>query len=191
MAIAIALLAAHLAAPLTAMEPASAQNSAAVPEQEHQSERRLVINVRARTLELFENGEWVKSYPIAVGKPSTPTPLGTFQVSTKVKNPTWYGPNKQVIPPGKKNPVGTRWMGLDRKGYGIHGTNDADSIGHAASRGCIRMLNREAEDLFAHLEVGDQVEILAESVTADAATLRDSYRPDGTDTGTGDLVGGS
>ena len=189
MAIAIALLAVHLAA----MEPANAQSSAAVPEPERQSERRLVINVRARTLELFENGEWMKSYPIAVGKPSTPTPLGTFQVSTKVKNPTWYGPNKQVIPPGKKNPVGTRWMGLDKKGYGIHGTNDPDSIGLAASHGCIRMLNREAEDLFARLEVGDQVEILAEPVTADAVTLRDSYRPDGTGTGTGagDLVGGS
>ena len=53
LAIAIAILA--------AMEPANAQSSAAVPEQEHQSERRLVINVRARTLELFENGEWVKS----------------------------------------------------------------------------------------------------------------------------------
>ena len=182
MAIAIALLA--------AMEPANAQSSAAVLEPEQQSERRLVINVRTRALELFENGEWVKSYPIAVGRPSTPTPLGTFQISTKVKNPTWYGPNKQVIPPGKKNPVGTRWMGLDKKGYGIHGTNDPDSIGHAASRGCIRMLNREAEDLFARLEVGDQVEILAQPVTAGAVTLRHSYRPGGTSTGAGAGIGG-
>ena len=169
-------------------EPGNASN-AATPEPEHQSQRRLVINVRAQTLELFENNEWVKSYRIAVGKPSTPTPVGTFQIAIKVKNPTWYGLNRQVIPPGKTNPVGTRWMGLNKKGYGIHGTNAPSSIGHAASRGCIRMLNREAEDLFARVEIGDQVEILAEPVTAEAATLHDSYRPAGNRPG--DLVGGS
>ena len=164
---------------LAALELANAQNFAAIPEPERQSERRVVINVHAMTLELYEDNERVKSYRIAVGKPSTPTPLGSFQIATKVKHPTWYGPRKQVVLPGKNNPVGTRWMGLDKKGYGIHGTNEPNSIGHAASHGCIRMLNREAEDLFTRVQVGDAVEIQAETETADATTMRDFYRLDG------------
>ena len=66
------------------------------------------------------------------------------------------------MPSGKDNPVGTRWLGLDRKGYGIHGTNAPKSIGHAASHGCIRLRNRDVERLFSMLRVGDVVEIRGE-----------------------------
>ena len=64
-----------------------------------------------------------------------------------------------VIPPGKANPLGTRWIGLSRKGYGIHGTNNPRSIGRRASHGCIRMRNRDVEELFEMVAVGDRVEI--------------------------------
>jgi hypothetical protein len=67
-------------------------------------------------------------------------------------------------------------MGLDRKGYGIHGTNAPGSIGRAASHGCIRLRNADAEDLFERVRVGDQVEILYEVATADGAEYQDVYR---------------
>jgi hypothetical protein len=58
--------------------------------------------------------------------------------------------------------VGTRWIGLNQKGYGIHGTNAPKSVGHAASHGCIRLRNRDVERLFTMLRVGDAVEIHGE-----------------------------
>jgi len=79
----------------------------------------------------------------------------------RIPNPTWYGPAK-TIGPGAGNPLGTRWMGLSRKGYGIHGTNSPRSIGHRASHGCIRMRNSDAEDLFKRVSVGDRVELRGE-----------------------------
>jgi len=64
-----------------------------------------------------------------------------------------------VIPTGKDNPLGTRWLGLSQKGYGIHGTNAPKSVGHAASHGCIRLRNRDMERLFTMLRLGDAVVI--------------------------------
>src|SRR5579872_5026654 len=127
-----------------------------------QPERRIVVSIPDRKLALMENGRVVKIYSTAVGAPSSPTPTGTYKIVQRIPNPTWYGPNKKVVGPGKGNPVGTRWMGLDRKGYGIHGTNSPRSIGHNASHGCVRMRNRDVEDLFARVEVGDVVELHGE-----------------------------
>jgi lipoprotein-anchoring transpeptidase ErfK/SrfK len=60
-------------------------------------------------------------------------------------NPT-YSHDGKVVGPGPANPVGTRWMSIGYKGYGIHGTNHPESIGHAASHGCIRMRNRMSKN---------------------------------------------
>ena len=121
--------------------------------------RKLVISVPERKIVLFEDGQVKKSYDVAVGKDSTPSPTGEFQIANRVQHPTWYGP-KQVVPPGKDNPLGTRWMGLGFRGYGIHGTNAPGSIGKAASHGCIRMRNSDVEELFTLVETGDPVEIV-------------------------------
>ena len=67
-----------------------------------------------------------------------------------------------MIPAGTGNPIGTRWLGLNRKGYGIHGTNEPGSIGKAASHGCIRLRNRDMEQLFRMVSVGDTVLIRAD-----------------------------
>jgi lipoprotein-anchoring transpeptidase ErfK/SrfK len=96
-----------------------------------------------------------------VGKGSTPSPAGRFTINVRVSNPT-YSHRGKVVGPGPKNPVGSRWMGLSLKGYGIHGTNEPGSIGKAASHGCIRMGKADLEELFAQVEVGDAVEIRAE-----------------------------
>ena len=79
----------------------------------------------------------------------------------RVTNPTWYHAGK-VVPPGKNNPVGSRWIGLSEKGYGIHGTNAPGSIGRNVSHGCIRMRNRDVEQLFELVKVGDVVELHGE-----------------------------
>ena len=123
--------------------------------------RQIIVSIPDRKLVLLEDGKVKKIYDIAVGKKATPSPTGTFHVASRLKNPTWYGPGV-VVPPGKGNPLGTRWMGLGYKGYGIHGTNAPKSIGKAASHGCIRMRTSDAEDLFTQIEVGDEVELVGE-----------------------------
>ena len=122
------------------------------------TERRVVVSIPDRKLALIENGRVVKIYPTAVGAAASPTPSGTYKIAQRVANPTWYGPDK-VVGPGKDNPVGTRWLGLSRKGYGIHGTNNPRSIGKRASHGCVRMRNSDVEDLFTRVAVGDVVEL--------------------------------
>jgi lipoprotein-anchoring transpeptidase ErfK/SrfK len=140
--------------------------------------RRLIISIPDRKIALLEDGRVVKVYPIAVGKQSTPSPNGSFHIATQVVKPTWYQPGK-VVGPGPANPLGTRWMGLGYKGYGIHGTNRPRSIGKAASHGCIRMRNQDVEELFALVEVGDAVDLVTE-VSDDVAQAFAGSDPDKT-----------
>ena len=121
-------------------------------------QRRIVVSIPDRKLALVEEGQVVKSYRTAVGARATPSPAGTYTILQRVKNPAWYGPGI-VVAAGKNNPVGTRWLGLSRKSFGIHGTNDPRSIGRRASHGCIRMRNADVEELFELVSVGDVVEL--------------------------------
>jgi lipoprotein-anchoring transpeptidase ErfK/SrfK len=120
--------------------------------------RRIIVSVPDRQLALIEGGKVVKRYPVAVGAAATPTPEGLFSIQIRLVHPTWYGPRK-VVAPGKANPLGTRWIGLTRKGYGIHGTNNVRSIGRKMSQGCVRMRNEDVEELFEMISVGDRVDI--------------------------------
>lgn len=121
--------------------------------------RRLVISIPDRKIAFIEDGHVTRVYPVAVGKPSTPSPAGTFQIVSRIPHPTWYGPG-QVVAPGPANPLGTRWIGLSQKGYGIHGTNNQSSVGTAASHGCIRMRKADLEELFQLVAIGDTVELV-------------------------------
>ena len=123
--------------------------------------RVVVVSIPDRKLAVLEGDTVIASFPIAVGAPESPSPTGEFQIVSRVANPTYYRPGT-VIPSGKDNPVGTRWIGLSQKGYGIHGTNAPKSVGHAASHGCIRLRNRDVEQLFGMLQVGDVVQIRSE-----------------------------
>ena len=123
--------------------------------------RRVVVSIPDRKLAVLEGDRVVRVFETAVGAPHSPSPAGIFQIVNSIADPTWYTKGK-VVPPGKCNPLGTRWLGLSRKGYGIHGTNRPDSIGHNASHGCIRMRNREVEELFKMVAVGDTVELYEE-----------------------------
>jgi hypothetical protein len=123
--------------------------------------RRIVVSIADRKLAVLEGDRTLRIFETAVGAPKSPSPTGVYQIVNSIADPTWYTKGK-IVPPGKCNPLGTRWLGLSRKGYGIHGTNRPDSIGHNASHGCIRMRNREVEELFKMVTVGDQVELLGE-----------------------------
>ncbi|MCL4523057.1 MAG: L,D-transpeptidase [Acidobacteria bacterium] len=132
--------------------------AAPVSEPQARPERRIVISIPDRKLALIEDGKVVKIYPVAVGAAATPSPSGEFRVRERITNPTYYAPGK-VIGPGKENPLGTRWIGLGQRGYGIHGTNEPRSIGKRASHGCIRMRKADVEELFELVRAGDLVEL--------------------------------
>jgi lipoprotein-anchoring transpeptidase ErfK/SrfK len=123
--------------------------------------RRIVISIPDRKLAVVEDDRVVKIYPTAVGAAVSPSPQGSFTIINHIADPTWYTKGR-IVPPGKSNPLGTRWLGLSAKGYGIHGTNVPSSIGRNASHGCIRMRNHDVEELFEIVAVGDTVELLRE-----------------------------
>jgi L,D-transpeptidase ErfK/SrfK len=123
--------------------------------------RTIVVSIPDRRLAVLEDGDVIASFPVAVGAAASPSPTGEFEIVNRVQRPTYYHEGL-VVPPGKDNPIGTRWVGLSEKGFGIHGTNAPKSIGHAASHGCIRLRNRDMERLFTMLRVGDVVEIHGE-----------------------------
>jgi lipoprotein-anchoring transpeptidase ErfK/SrfK len=123
--------------------------------------RTIVVSLEDRKLALIEDGHVMKVYTVAVGKPSSPSPEGTFEIRRRVKNPVYQHEGK-VIQPGPANPVGSRWMGLSIKGYGIHGTNEPKSIGKAASHGCIRMAKKDLEEMYEMVSVGDKVELIGQ-----------------------------
>jgi lipoprotein-anchoring transpeptidase ErfK/SrfK len=148
---------------LMAAAEAMAQDKAAKPA------RRIVVSIPDRKLAVLEAGQVIKIFSTAVGAPKSPSPTGSYTIVLRLTDPTWYGKGK-IVPPGKSSPIGTRWLGLSVKGYGIHGTNNPASIGHNASHGCIRLRNHDIEQLFNMVSVGDAVELVGER-TAETAEI--------------------
>ncbi len=140
----------------------------------HSAMHVLVISIPDRRLAVTEDGRIVKVYAVAVGASVSPSPTGTLKIINKVTNPTYFRSGK-VIRPGKSNPLGDRWMGLSATGYGIHGTNAPNSIGKAASHGCIRMGKEDVENLFKLVRVGDVVEIHGQRDERVAETFSDCH----------------
>ena len=111
------------------------------------------------TLYFFEGGEITHIWPCAIGKPESPTPAGRFKVTVTMEKPTWYWQGK-AIPPGPENGLGDWFIGIKKKGYGIHGTNEPPSSGSAASHGCVRMDNEDAGALVKMVSPGTPVVII-------------------------------
>ena len=118
-------------------------------------------------LVVFMNGDFFKRYMVGTGRYGK-TPVGTFVIREKIKEPPWWRPDGSVVPFGNKkdNILGTRWFSLratgeteDVRGYGIHGTWSPESVGTASSAGCLRMNNEEVEELFIYIPVGTPVMI--------------------------------
>ena len=126
----------------------------------------LVLNVAAKKLVLYTNGEATKEYPVGVGTSITPTPLGDFKIVRRIYNPAWVNPYRQskVIAPGEKNPIGQYWLGfaMNKKTqeYGFHGTSDLSSVGKASTHGCIRLHPDDIKELFNLVKVGTTVHVI-------------------------------
>jgi lipoprotein-anchoring transpeptidase ErfK/SrfK len=127
----------------------------------------IVINREINRLYLYDGTKLFRTFPVATGQAIYPTPRGRWHIVVKWKNPWWYPPIQddwakglKPVPPGPSNPLGTRWMGLNAPGVGIHGTDEPTSIGYSASHGCIRMQVPDAEWLFDHVDVGTTVYIV-------------------------------
>lgn len=102
--------------------------------------------------------EVIKVYNVSTGTNNI-TPVGRFKIVNKIVDPPWFK-NGKVIPFGSpENILGTRWIGFDIPGYGIHGTTQPDSIGKQVTAGCVRMHNQEVEELYSLLPVGTEVTI--------------------------------
>jgi len=127
----------------------------------------IVIVRGANRLTLYHGATVVRTFPVATGQAIYPTPAGLWRIMDKQLDPWWYPPTYdswakglKPVPPGPSNPLGTRWMGLNAPGVGIHGTDAPTSIGYSASHGCIRMQVPDAEWLFERVSVGTPVVIL-------------------------------
>jgi L,D-transpeptidase ErfK/SrfK len=117
-------------------------------------EYRIQIDTERFVLYLYKSAQLVKTYSVAVGTAATPTPLGDWKIAQKEMNPG--------------GPFGTRWVRLSIPfgGYGIHGTDNPYSIGKAVSHGCVRMFNKDVEELYEMVPIGTLVKITGKVQTS-------------------------
>ena len=120
----------------------------------------MVVSKSRNTLTLLANGELFKIYSVGTGRSSS-TPTGDYKIINKLLNPPWYKPGGGLIPFGDPgNLLGTRWMGINLPGYGIHGTWEPETVGKQSSAGCIRLQNQDVEELFKIVGIGTPVKIV-------------------------------
>ncbi len=138
----------------------------------------ILINLAEMRLYHFfniKNKNYVRTFPIGIGREGFNTPEGTFRIVTIVKDPVWNVPESirkerpelpAFIPPGPDNPLGKYWLQLSIKGYGIHGTNRPYGIGRRVSHGCIRLYPKDIEILSRLVRPNTMVKIINEPVKA-------------------------
>lgn len=131
-----------------------------------EQEIHLLLKLNERKLYVYRGDSLQASYPVAIGKPRWETPTGKFKVIHMVQNPAWKNPlpgfaNEPISPPGSSdNPLGERWIGFWTDGkaeIGFHGTPNVESVGKAASHGCVRMYNRDVRKLYEFVKIGTPV----------------------------------
>ena len=114
---------------------------------------------KSQNILILKNGdEVVKVYNVSTGLNNS-TPVGTFKITSKLVDPVWFKSGAVVPPESPANVLGTRWMGFDIAGYGIHGTTEPDKIGQQVTAGCVRMRNEDVEQLYTLVPVGTEVKI--------------------------------
>ena len=116
----------------------------------------LVVDKSQNILTLKGDEEVLKTYVVSTGVHNS-TPVGVFKITDKLVNPTWYKNNKAIKPGSPENQLGTRWMGISKKGYGIHGTIEPEKLGQSVTAGCVRMKNEEVEELYRIVPPGTEV----------------------------------
>ena len=130
------------------------------------TEPRLLLNLKTRRVFVYQGQKIIASYPVAIGRPGWETPTGQFRVIQMVREPVWEHPfTGQLVPSGKNNPLGARWIGLWTDGanfIGFHGTPQENLIGWAVSHGCVRMRDRDIKALFEKVKIGTSVIVVAQ-----------------------------
>lgn len=126
---------------------------------------RLELNLKRRQVTLFNENKPIKSYPVAIGRKGWETPTGNFQVLQMIQAPKWINPfTGESVPGGDpENPLGHYWIGFWTNGkqwIGFHGTPNPETVGTAASHGCVRMYNKDVEELFRQVSVGTPVTVV-------------------------------
>ncbi len=126
----------------------------------------LTLKLKEKKVYVYKDGKAIANYPVAIGKKGWETPTGEWYVMEKITNPGWTSfKNGSVISPGKKNPLGERWIGFWTDGkdvIGFHGTPDTSSVGKAVSHGCVRMFDKDVKALFPLVKVGTTVKVVNE-----------------------------
>jgi len=128
------------------------------------------IDTKTNMLEVHQGDKLIAGYPVTIGSAKNASPIGEWKVSRITKMPTFRWDKEMLqqgkhsgkfylLPAGPNNPVGVMWIALNKKGIGIHGTNDPDSIGRAASHGCVRLANWDVVRLATKIKSGDAVSI--------------------------------
>lgn len=119
----------------------------------------ILVDKSQNILILKSNEEIIKTYIVSTGKNNC-TPVGTFKIINKLLNPTWFKAGAVVPPQSSENVLGTRWMGFDLAGYGIHGTIEPKELGKQVTQGCVRLANSDVEELYTMIPVGTEVVII-------------------------------
>lgn len=119
----------------------------------------LMVDKSQNILTVFSDGVVFKVYRVSTGENNS-TPSGTFKIVNKIKDPVWYNQGAIVPAESPDNILGSRWLGISKPGYGIHGTVDPRSVGQQSTKGCIRMFNAEVEELFTIIPIGTKVTIV-------------------------------
>jgi len=117
------------------------------------------VDKSQNVLILKEGNDIVRVYSVSTGEKNS-TPVGTFKIVTKLENPVWFNKGIVVPPESPENVLGTRWMGFDLPGYGIHGTVEPKAIGQQVTAGCVRMINEQVEELYSILPAGTEVVVV-------------------------------
>ncbi len=119
----------------------------------------ILVDKSQNMLWLKSNEEIFKTYIVSTGKNNC-TPAGTFKIVNKLANPTWFKAGAVVPPESPENVLGTRWMGFDLSGYGIHGTTEPKELGKQVTQGCVRLNNTDVEELYSIVPVGTEVTVI-------------------------------
>jgi lipoprotein-anchoring transpeptidase ErfK/SrfK len=148
----------------------------ATPSENPDSKKGATINVAVKVdtkinmLAVYEGDKLIAAYPVTIGSAHTASPVGEWKVRGIAKLPTFRYDKEMLqhgkrsgsfylLPPGPRNPVGVMWIALNKKGIGIHGTNEPESIGHSVSHGCVRLANWDVVRLATKIKSGDSVSI--------------------------------
>ncbi len=119
----------------------------------------ILVSKSKNILVLKYKDEVIKIYSVATGKFNS-TPVGDFKIVNKLKNPVWFRHGRKIPSGHPDNILGSHWLGISEPSYGIHGTTQPESIGQQSTEGCIRMLNKEVEELFKLVTIGTPVKII-------------------------------